>query len=77
MRKVQIYLSEHQYRLLKQRAGDTGSIAAEVRQLIDGSTRPGDALQDPFYKHLMSKKKGSDKPYDAGQAKRDLYEHPR
>jgi hypothetical protein len=47
--RTQLYLDESQYRWLKQQAGPRGSIAAVVRDLIEGarSQRPspdGDAL---------------------------------
>lgn len=77
MRKVQLYLTEEQYRLLKQRAGELGSIAAVVRELIDASTRPEHPSADPFYRHLTARKRGSGRPYDAGHAKQELYDRPR
>jgi hypothetical protein len=76
-RKVQLYLTEEQYRLVKQRAGERGSIAQVVRDLIDAAGRPGDPKEDPFYRHLMGKRKGSGGPYSAERAKRDLYRRPR
>jgi hypothetical protein len=77
MRKVQLYLSEEQYRLLKQRAESSGSIAQAVRILIDESTVPKDPTSDPFYRHVMSRKKRGGRSFDAEQAKRDLYKQPR
>lgn len=59
MRKVQLYLTEAQYRVLRQRAGASGSIARAVRDLIDESTRPDEPEVDPFYRHLMARKRGS------------------
>jgi hypothetical protein len=76
-RKVQLYLTEEQYLLVKQRAGDRGSIAQVVRDLIDASGRPGDPKKDPFYRHLTSRKSGSGRAYAAERAKRDLYRQPR
>jgi hypothetical protein len=40
--RTQLYLDESQYQWLKKRAGSRGSIAAVVRELIDGarSSRP-------------------------------------
>lgn len=75
-RKVQIYLTEDQYRLLKQRAGQHGSIAQAVRDLIDRSTRPDDLESDPFYRHLISQKKGSGSRYSAEEAKKRLHRNP-
>lgn len=78
MRRVQLYLTEEQYRLLKRRAGESGSIAAVVRDLIDASTDPGDAERDPFYRHLLAEKpEGRGERYTAEEAKRELYREPR
>lgn len=75
-RKVQLYVTERQYRLLKQRADKRGSIAAVVRDLIDQSAIPADAEADPFFQHVIAEKEGSGEPYDAQEAKRDLYQRP-
>lgn len=77
MRKVQLYLTEEQYRLLKQRAGERGSIAQAVRELIDEAGRPADPTSDPFYRYLMARRKGRGPRYSAERAKRDLYRRPR
>ncbi len=77
MRKVQLYLSEEQYRFLKQRAGERGSMAAAVRELIDGAGRPAALSADPFYRHIVAEKEGSGRRYDAQRAKRDLYRRTR
>jgi hypothetical protein len=77
MRKVQLYLTEAQYRLLKQRAGKTGSIAQVVRDLVDGTGRPDDPQEDPFFKHVMAPKPASGDATPAGEAKRDLYNRQR
>lgn len=77
MRKVQLYLTEEQYRILKQRAGDRGSLAQVVREMVDASKRPTEPTKDPFFRHLMSKKTGSGPSFSAEQAKRDLYKQPR
>lgn len=76
-RKVQLYLSEEQYRFIKQRAGERGSLAAVVRELIDAAGRPQEPTADPFYRHLLSPKPGSGRRYAAEQAKRDLYRRGR
>ena len=76
-RKVQLYLTEEQYRLVKQRAGERGSIAQVVRDLIDAAGRPDDPTRDPFYRHVMSEKPGSGRRYTAEGAKRDLYRRAR
>jgi hypothetical protein len=75
-RKLQLYVTERQYRLLKQRAGSHGSIAAVVRDLIDRSAMPADLEDDPFFRHLIKEKDGSGERYDAQEAKRELYERP-
>ncbi len=77
MRKVQLYLSEEQYRFLKQRAGERGSIAAAVRELIDTAERPADPSADDFYRHVVSSKRGSGRAYGAERAKRELYRRGR
>jgi hypothetical protein len=72
-RKLQLYVTERQYRLLKQRAARRGSIAAVVRDLIDQSASPADPEADPFFRHLEVTGEGSGEPYDSETAKRDLY----
>lgn len=77
LRKLQLYVTEEQYRLLKQRAEGRGSIARVVRELIEGAGALTDPTRDPFYRHLMSPKRGSGRRYSAERAKRDLYRRPR
>lgn len=77
MRKLQLYVTEEQYRLMKQRAGEGGSIAQVVRDLIDEAGQPSAPMGDPFYRHLLSPKEGSGRTYAAEEAKRDLYKRPR
>lgn len=77
MRKLQLYVTDAQYRLLKQRATERGSIAQVVRDLIDDAGVPADPEVDLFYQHLMSEKPGSDTPYSAEDDKRELYRRPR
>ena len=52
--RTQLYLDEDQYRWLKQRAGNRGSIAGVVRDLIDAARarRPNPA-RDPLIRFLM------------------------
>ena len=52
--RTQLYLGEDQYRWLKQRAGNRGSIAGVVRDLIDAARarRPSRA-RDPLIRFLM------------------------
>jgi hypothetical protein len=49
--RTQLYLDAAQYRWLRQRAGQRGSIAAVVRELIDAARRP-DAYGDPLIRFL-------------------------
>ena len=77
MRKIQLYLTEQQYQVLKQRAGDSGSIAGAVRDLVDASGAPADPHADPFFQFLTREKKPSGRAYNAGDAKRELYKRPR
>lgn len=62
-RKLQLYVTERQSRLLKQRAGTRRSIAAVVRDLIDESSVPTNAGADPFFQHVMADKDGSGQRY--------------
>lgn len=52
--RTQLYLDEAQYAWLKRRAGERGSIAGVVRQLVDEarSRRRADA-DDPLVRHLL------------------------
>lgn len=73
--RTQLYLDEGQYRWLKQRAGEAGSIAAVVRELIDAErTRGLDSAADPLLSYLV------DEPPGKGRGKtsvstldRDIY----
>jgi hypothetical protein len=76
-RKVQLYLTQEQYLLLKQRAGEGGSIAQVVRDLIDTSSMPADPSNDPFYAHVVGRRGGSGRSYDAESAKRELRKQKR
>ncbi len=52
--RTQLYLDEAQYRWLRQRAGESGSIAAVVRDLIDAErTRRMDPAADPLLSYLV------------------------
>lgn len=56
--RTQLYLDEGQYRWLRQRAGEAGSIAAVVRELIDAErARLADPAADPLLRFL-----GEDSP---------------
>jgi hypothetical protein len=73
--RTQLYLDEAQYRWLQQRAGEAGSIAAVVRDLIDAERRRRlDPAADPLLSYLL------DEPAGQGQSgssvstlDRDLY----
>lgn len=77
MRKMQLYLTEEQYRLLRQRAGEDGSMARVVRDLIDDATRPKEPTADPFYRRVLGPSEPSGSSYSGERAKRDLYRRPR
>jgi hypothetical protein len=52
--RTQLYLDEAQYRWLRQRAGESGSIAAVVRDLIDAErARRMDPAADPLLSYLV------------------------
>lgn len=52
--RTQLYLDEAQYRWLRQRAGESGSIAAVVRGLIDAErARRMDPAADPLLNYLV------------------------
>jgi hypothetical protein len=57
--RTQLYLDEGQYRWLKQRAGEAGSIAAVVRELIDAErARGADPAADPLLSYLVDEAPG-------------------
>lgn len=57
--RTQLYLDEGQYRWLKQRAGERGSIAAVVRELIDAERARGlDSAADPLLSYLVDEAPG-------------------
>jgi hypothetical protein len=57
--RTQLYLDEAQYRWLRQRAGESGSIAAAVRELIDAErTRRMDPAGDPLLRYLVEETPG-------------------
>jgi hypothetical protein len=73
--RTQLYLEEDQYRWLRQRAGQKGSIAGVVRELIDAArSRRPDVARDPLIRYLVDAP-----PADGGSAStvddldRDLY----
>ncbi|HWY89881.1 MAG TPA: hypothetical protein VNY31_04355 [Solirubrobacteraceae bacterium] len=52
--RTQLYLEEDQYRWLRQRAGERGSIAGVVRELIDAArARRPSAARDPLIRYLV------------------------
>lgn len=51
--RTQLYLDDGQYRWLRQRARERGSIAAVVRELIDAArSRTSDVTADPLIRYL-------------------------
>jgi hypothetical protein len=57
--RTQLYLDEGQHRWLKQRAGEAGSIAAVVRDLIDAERARGvDPATDPLLSFLVDEAPG-------------------
>lgn len=57
--RTQLYLDEGQYRWLRQRAGEAGSIAAVVRELIDAErARLADPAGDPLLRFLVDEAPG-------------------
>jgi len=57
--RTQLYLDEGQYRWLRQRAGQAGSIAAVVRELIDAERARGlDTTVDPLLSYLVDEEPG-------------------
>jgi len=73
--RTQLYLDEGQYRWLRQRAGDAGSIAAVVRDLIDAErTRGADPATDPLLSYLVDEAPGKGrKRTSVSSLDRDLY----
>ena len=73
--RTQLYLDEGQYRWLKQRAGEAGSIAAVVRDLIDAErTRGVDPARDPLLSYLVDEAPGKGrKGTSVSSLDRDLY----
>ena len=73
--RTQLYLDEGQYRWLKQRAGETGSIAAVVRELIDAERVRGvDPAVDPLLSYLVDEAPGRGREgTSVSSLDRDLY----
>lgn len=73
--RTQLYLDEGQYRWLKQRAGEAGSIAAVVRELIDAERARGlDAAADPLLSFLVDEAPGKGREgTSVSTLDRDLY----
>lgn len=73
--RTQLYLDEGQYRWLKQRAGEAGSIAAVVRELIDAErTRGVDPSADPLLSYLVDEAPGKGREgTSVSSLDRDLY----
>ena len=59
MHRTQLYLDESQYRWLKNSAGERGSIAAVVRELIDDArARKPSLASDPLIHYLTDEPAG-------------------
>lgn len=73
--RTQLYLDEGQYRWLKQRAGEAGSIAAVVRELIDAErARRLDPGDDPLLRFLVEEPPAKGKRQTSVESlDRDLY----
>ena len=73
--RTQLYLDEGQYRWLRQRAGEAGSIAAVVRDLIDAERSRGvDPTTDPLLSYLVDEAPGKGrKGTSVSSLDRDLY----
>jgi hypothetical protein len=57
--RTQLYLDDAQHRWLRQRAGQSGSIAAVVRELIDAErARRPDPTGDPLLSFLVDESPG-------------------
>lgn len=73
--RTQLYLDDGQYRWLKQQAGERGSIAAVVRDLIETarSNRPS-AADDPLVRYLLDQPPGEgDGTSSVSTLDRELY----
>lgn len=73
--RTQLYLDEGQYRWLRQRAGESGSIAAVVRDLIDAERARGvDPAVDPLLSYLVDEAPGKGREETSVRSlDRDLY----
>jgi hypothetical protein len=73
--RTQLYLEEDQYRWLRSRAGERGSIAGVVRELIDLARSRGPSLAgDPFIRYLAEDPPARGKaPTTVADLDRDLY----
>jgi len=73
--RTQLYLDEGQHGWLKQQAGEAGSIAAVVRELIDAERARGvDPATDPLLSYLVDEAPGKGrKGTSVSSLDRDLY----
>jgi hypothetical protein len=73
--RTQLYLNEAQHRWLRQRAGESGSIAAVVRELIDAErARRPDLTADPLLRYLVEESPGrGQEETSVATLDRDLY----
>lgn len=76
MHRTQLFLTDEQYRWLKIRAGNTGSIAAVVRDWIDSemAVSPDDLRNDPAIKFMLEGPRGDSGPiFSVTTIDQDLY----
>jgi hypothetical protein len=73
--RTQLYLDDAQYRWLRDRAGESGSIAAVVRELIDAERRRRlDPAGDPLLRYLVEEAPGRGRQdTSVSSLDRDLY----
>ena len=73
--RTQLYLEEDQYRWLRQQAGQGGSIAGVVRELIDvARSRRASPDRDPLLRYLAQEPPATaERPSTVTDLDRDLY----
>jgi len=76
-RRLQIYISQNQYDVLKRKAVAGKSMAAVVRDMIDAADRLTDRGSDPLYTYVMAERPGSGPAYRASDAKTRLHKTPK
>jgi hypothetical protein len=74
--RLQVRITDQQYRALKQRAGQQRSMAAVIRGLIDESVPADEIAADPSYRHIMAKQASGSEAYHTQDAMRDVNKRP-